>query len=273
MTLRIWHQSFTVLAELGAYDAALRRHFRAVARPDTTIGLHGVRPGTYRSAYPGHDIKHAALQRLHALQFVAAAIRAEREGYDAFALSTLPEPALADIRSLVDIPVVGYGEAAMLAACGMGRRFGALVFIDELAELVEDNARRLGLSERCVGARPVGFRFDDVLAGFADPAPLIERFCAAARRLVAEGADVVIPGEAPLAVLLAANGVTEIDGAAVVDPLAAWIGEAERLVDLKRAGRAWRSRRGYFAARPDPDRIDEVFAFYGLSGWLTEAER
>ncbi|RYY55075.1 MAG: racemase, partial [Comamonadaceae bacterium] len=34
MSLRIWHQSFTVLSDLGAYDDALKAHFRRVARPD-----------------------------------------------------------------------------------------------------------------------------------------------------------------------------------------------------------------------------------------------
>jgi len=51
MTIRIWHQSFTVLSDLGAYDQALRAHFRNVARPDTEIHLHGMQPGTYRSNY------------------------------------------------------------------------------------------------------------------------------------------------------------------------------------------------------------------------------
>ena len=34
MSIKIWHQSFTVLQDLGAYDAALQAHFRRVA-PET----------------------------------------------------------------------------------------------------------------------------------------------------------------------------------------------------------------------------------------------
>ena len=56
MSLRIWHQSFTVLSDLGAYDEALRKHFKRVSRPDTEIVLHGMRPGTYPSNYPGTDM-------------------------------------------------------------------------------------------------------------------------------------------------------------------------------------------------------------------------
>lgn len=260
--LKIWHQSFTVLSDLAAYDDALRTHFKRVARPDTEIVMHGMRPGTYRSNYPGDDIKHVGLQYLHGLQFIEAAIRAEQAGFDAYALSTLPEPALREIRALVDIPVVGYGESAMLQACQISKRFGVLVFIPELAELVAENARRHGLADRFVAARHVGFRFADVLAAFEQPAPLLERFRAAARDLIAAGADAIIPGEAPLNVLLARNNVTEVDGAPIIDSLAAWIRDAERLVDQRRLGQR-PSRRGYFNALPIAERRDEIMRFYG----------
>ena len=262
--MRIWHQSFTVLSELGAYDEALRAHFARVSRADTDIVMHGMRPGTYRTNYPGDDIRHAGFQLLHALQFVEAAARAEREGFDAFALSTLPEPALAEIRTLVDIPVVGYGESAAIEASEGGRRFGALVFIPELAELYAANVRRYGMGEALVGADDVGFRFADVLAAFGDPAPLIDRFRTSARRLIDRGARAIVPGEAPLNVLLARSGVTEVDGVPLVDGLGAWVRAAERAIDARRSGEPVQ-RSGYFGALADRARRDEILAFYGLA--------
>lgn len=265
MAIRIWHQSFTVLSDLGAYGAALDAHFRRVARPDTEIVMHGMKPGTYRSNYPGDDIRHAGLQRLHSLQFLTAGVQAEDEGYDAYAISTLPDPALREIRSLLTIPVVGYGEAAMLTACLLGSRFAIMVFINELTDLLADNARQYGLAGRLVGVSDVGFRFGDVLSGFADPAPLIERFHAAARRQIAAGAEVLIPGEAPLCVLLASQGVSQVDGVPVLDSLSCWIKQAELLVDLKRQSGIQRCQNGYFNAPPSRDRLREVLAFYGLA--------
>lgn len=265
MGIKIWHQSFTVLSDLGAYDEALKAHFRKIARPDTVIDMHGMQPGTYRSNYPGDDIKHVALQYIHGLQFLTAGVRAEREGYDAYAISTLPEPALRETRATVDIPVLGYGESAMLAACTLGRKFGVLVFIDELAELVAENAQRHGLGSRFAGAHHVGFRFADVLAAFDQPDNLIERFYVAARRLIAQGADVIIPGEAPMNVLLARSGVNEVDGVPVLDSLSTWVKQAETMVDMRRANGTKTARNGYFTRLPDPDRIDEVLDFYGLA--------
>ena len=262
--IRIWHQSFTVLQDLGAYDAALKAHFRRGARPDTEIVMHGMQPGTYRTNYPGNDIRHAGLQHLHSMQFLRAGVQAEDEGFDAYAISSLPDPALRAIRSLLTIPVVGYGESAMLTSCLLGSRFAIVVFIDELTDLLRDNARQYGLDGRLVGVSDVGFRFNDVLAGFADPAPLIERFVVSARSQIARGAEVIIPGEAPLCVLLATNGVSQVDGVPVLDSLACWIKQAELLVDLRRASGIQRCQRGYFNEPPTRERLGEVIGFYGL---------
>ncbi len=264
MTIRIWHQSFTVLSDLGAYDEALKEHFRRVSRADTEIVMHGMRAGTYRSNYPGDDIRHVGLQHLHSIQFIQAALTAQRERFDAYAISSLPDPALREIRSMLKIPVVGYGESAMLTACLLGAKFSILVFIGELADLLTDNARQYGLGERLSGVSDVGFRFKDVLAGFAEPAPLIERFYEAARRQIAMGASVIIPGEAPLCVLLAKHGVSNVDGVPVLDSLSCWIKHAEMLVDLKRQSNIEACRKGYFHEPPPGDRIDEILNFYGL---------
>lgn len=268
--MKIWHQSFTVLDDLGAYQDALKKHFTAVARPDTEIHLHGMSPGTYNTNYPGSDIRHASLQYVHGLQFMSAAVQAQQQGYDAFALSTLPEPALREIRALVDIPVIGYGESAMITACVLGRKFGVLNFIEDMDELIKENVKGHGLESRFAGARPVGFTFNDVLDGFDDPTRLIERFNDAARRLIAEGADVIIPGEAPLNVLMARHGVSSVDGVPILDSLATWVKHAEMMVDLRRLCNTKPSRRGYYHKLPELGRVNEILSFYGLNALGSE---
>jgi Asp/Glu/hydantoin racemase len=270
--MRIWHQSFTVLQDLGAYEKALREHFKRVARPDTEIVLHGMHPGTYRSNYPGEDIRHASLQYLHSMQFFAAALRAQEEGFDAYAISTLPEPGLREIRGLVGIPVVGYGESAMLTSCMLGQRFGVLLFIQEMGRLIEDNVRGHGLQERFAGVRDVGFRFKDVLAAYDDPTDLFRRFETAARDLIAHGADVIIPGEAPLCVLLAAHGVSSVDGVPVLDSLSAWIKSAEALVDLRVQSGVRGCSSGYFHEPPKAERLKELARFYHLDEFARNGE-
>jgi Asp/Glu/hydantoin racemase len=263
--IRIYHQSFTVLGNLPEYEQALREHCRRVARPETEVVLHGMHPRTYQTDYPGNDIKYAALQALHAQQFLLAALAAEERGFDAYAIATMPDPLLAECRSLVEIPVVGCGESAMLAAATLGRRFGVLLFIAEMAPRIALNAKAMGLSERFLEAGFVGFTFHDVLAAFADPAPLIERFRSAARAMIARGAEVLIPGEVPLNMLLARAGVAEVDGVPVVDALAATIKAAETAVDLRRSAGMRPHRHGLFGAMPPRGRVKELLEFYGLA--------
>jgi Asp/Glu/hydantoin racemase len=103
-----------------------------------------------------------------------------------------------------------------------------------------------------------------VLAGFADPEPLLARFRESARALIRDGADVIIPGEAPLNMLLALNGVNRVDDCPVIDSIGATIKMAETLVDLRRTTGITPSRRGYFRSRPPAQRIEELIRFYGL---------
>ena len=267
MAMRLWHQSFTVLQDLGPYADALTKHVARICRPDTEVVLHGMAPGTYPSNYPGTDIQHVAPQYLHGAQFIAGALQAQKENYDGFLLCTLPEPALTEVRSVVDMPVVGYCEAALRVAGFLGQRVGILSFIEGMVPLVEANARKHGLGDHFGGARHAGFAFADVLKGFTDPGPLIERFKTAARAMIADGVDVIIPGELPLCTLLSTNGISRVDDVPIIDSFAAVIATAEMLVDLRRKLGLKASTRGYFQSSPGAERIEQLASFYGLGAW------
>ena len=262
--MKIWQQSFTVLDDLPPYRDAMAAHMRKVLRPDTQVEMHGQLPGTYPSNYPGSDLGFLALGSLHSLQWVLRAVEAERNGFDAYAMATIPNPLIREIRTLVDIPVVGYGEASYHVASMLGRRFGVLVFIDRMAPLLEEHIAGHGLASRCVGVRPSGVTFQQVLAGYTTPGPVIERFQETAREMIRAGADVIIPGEMPLNVLLAINGVKMVDGVPILDGLAVTMKMAEAFADLRKTIGFSQSRHGFYGERPKGERLDQVLAFYGL---------
>lgn len=262
--MKIWHQSFTVLEDLPAYAEAMRLHIRKVVRPDTEVVMHGLMPGTYPSNYPGSDIAFASMYHLHGLQWIIQALKAEREQFDGYAMATLPNPLIREIRSLVDMSVVGYGEASFHVACMLGQRFGLLVFIDRMIPMLIEQIAGYGLSSRCAGVKPVGFPFQSVLKAFGDPSEVLDRFHESARALIRDGADVIVPGEMPLNILLAQNGVTSVDGVPVVDGLAVTFKLTEFFVDLRRTVGMKQSRHGFFGESPDRARFDQVLSFYGL---------
>jgi Asp/Glu/hydantoin racemase len=267
--MRIWHQSMTVLEDLPAYRARIEAHARKVLRPDTEVVLHGLAPDTYPGDYPGDDIAYSLLFRLHAQQWLGNAWKAQKEGYDGFAMCTMVDPLLREIRTLVDLPVVGCAESCFLTAPMFGERFGMLLFIDRMAPLYRDIVRSYGLAERCVGIVPVGFGFRDVLDAFGNPGPLIDRFRAAARKLIDAGADVIIPGEIPMNLLMASEGVNRVDDAPVIDSLGLTLKMTETLVELRRSTGLAPSRRGFYGAAPRAERAEQVLRYYGLGRFLS----
>lgn len=266
--MRIWHQSMTVLEDLPAYKALIEAHARKVLRPDTEVVPHGLAKDTYPGDYPGDDISYAALYELHSQQWLAYAWRAQKEKYDAFAVCTMLDPLLREIRTMVDIPVVGCAESCFLLAPMFGQRFGMLLFIDRLVPVYQELVRSYGMAERCVGIVPVGFRFRDVLDSFDEPGALIERFKTAARKLIDLGADVIIPGEIPLNLLMASQGVNRVDDAVIMDSLGLTLKMTETMTDLRRTTGLGPSRRGFAGAAPRAERLEQVLRYYGLGRFM-----
>lgn len=268
--MRIWHQSLTVLDDLPAYEERMRGHVRKVVRPDTEVVLHGMLPGTYPGNYPGDDIGFRFMYTMHSTQWAVHALNAEAAGFDAFALCSLPDPLLTEIRTLVDIPVTGCGESCFHMATMYGQRFGILLFIDRMATRYLEQIKGLGLAQACVGIEPVGFRFTDVLDSFDKPGRVIDLFRKAARTMIAAGADVIIPGEVPLNVLLASEGISRIDDVPLIDSLAVTLNMAEMMVDLKSRTGLAPSRRGWSNAAPQRERVKTILDFYGLGKHLAK---
>lgn len=271
--MKIWHQSFTTLARVPEYNEKLRKHIRKVVRPDTEVVVHGTHPGTHghrKGDGPSTDVGFAYFQALHSHQFAYAAMLAEEGGYDGFAMATLPEPGIREMRSLVSIPVVGYGEAAMTTAMHLGQRFGVLLFIKEMIPMIEANVQRMGLSSRCAGIRYVGFPSSAVIPTKEAPQDVLDIFHENARKLIADGADVIIPGEAPLSLLLHGAGISRVDDVPVIESVAAVLKTVEMLVDLKRQLGTWRTTRGYWQAIPPRERVKELADLYGVSKLFPE---
>ncbi|MBO3093511.1 aspartate/glutamate racemase family protein [Cellulomonas dongxiuzhuiae] len=271
--LRIWHQSFTVLDDVPHYDAALRRHLAAVARPGTSIDLHGMRPGTYPSDYPGTHIGFSYLSDLHKEQFVQGALDAEAAGYDAYMIATIPDIGFEEIRTLVDMPVVAFGHASVHAAAQLGSKVGIVNFIGALAPQLRRNFEHYRVADLVGPIVQVDARFADVMAAYAAPDQLVAAFEDAVRRAAEAGADVVVPGEGPLNVFLADQGVTEVDGIPVVDSLGALVAQAEDRVRAYRRTGVRPARTGFYGARPARELVEAARAFYGLPSSIGATSR
>lgn len=262
--MKIWHQSFTVLDDVPHYRDALHRHLTAHAAPGTEVELHGMKPGTYPSDYPGTHIGHAYLAGLHKEQFVHAALRAEDEGYAAFFIATLPDTAYEEVRTLVDIPVVTFGQTSVLMAGMLGDCVGIVNFIAALEPQLRRNLRHYRLDSLVGPVTQVDAQFTDVMAAYDDPAPLVQAFEVAARRAIGAGANVVVPGEGPLNVFLADQGIARVDDVPVLDSLGTCLRVAELRARQHREQGLVASRAGFYGSRPQRDLVDAARSFYGV---------
>ncbi len=87
---------------------------------------------------------------------VIAILEKNKDSYDYFILACGHDPGLAACRVVVK-NMIGMGEAAIMTACAVARRFSILSTTVESAAAVPDRLRSLGIDpSRFASARPVG---------------------------------------------------------------------------------------------------------------------
>lgn len=229
-----------------------RRNFDLVKQEDTKLTFRFPRWGL--TGFDGFFYSY--LHNLNAKSVFHAIVQAEKEGFDAAMISCFLDPMLWDVRQAVDIPVFGIGESSMLLATMMGYKFGVVTVSPYTVHDQKQAIAKYGLKERSAGVRVIPESSEDQTMALVDARHTIDSFKNAARELIADGAEVIIPGcglmspalrLAPGAEKEYPNGLTEVDGVPVADVLGNTIKMAELMVTLKRAGSCWISRKGLYA--------------------------
>lgn len=151
-----------------------------------------------------------------------------RDG-DAAIVAAFGDPGLRGARELFDIPVIGISEAAMLAACMLGRRFLIISFTSVMRPWYEECVEMHGLGSRCAGVRALDGAFRSITEVQEEKEDLLVEL--AAKAIADTEADVLIPGGAPLAGL--ANKIKSRLPVPVVDPTQAAVKMCEALIGLK----------------------------------------
>lgn len=255
--MRILWQSSTPITRYPAYNAAIVAHAAKVLGPQVEVVVRGtLRPtfGTYtRAAF-----------FLKSSDILDSVVAAADEGFDGAGIGCFLDPILHELREIVDIPVQGLAETGMHMACMLGRRFAVLSHSEALnVKVYDDLVRRYGLEGQCSGMRAVDLSMDKLekaITGDAAPAIALVREAAAA--LVAEGAEVIVPGCGLLNLLCVQQGLNQVDGATVLDVTGALLKMTETMVTLKRVSGTGVARTGYYQ-RPAPDDVRKTLDSFG----------
>lgn len=243
---RIWFQGATDRELMAPYIARVEAHFKAILDPEFTF--------SFNTTTPPATTTHALTEYRIGAAFIRGAVQAEKEGYDAVAINHFQDPALAQVKSAVGIPVLGLGETSLHFACTLGRKIGLVTINPAFIPWHEDQIIQYGLQQRCAGVRAVDASVLDYIAAFASAdkfdrlKPLWEKEC---RALLEAGADVIVPaGGIPMMLFGSEHGAS-FEGAPVLNGMTLLAKSAELAVKLKRDAGIGVSRRSNFARPPE----------------------
>jgi allantoin racemase len=256
--MRLLWQSSTPITRYPAYNAAILAHAAKVLGPDVEVRVGGtVRPtfGRYTRAnffLKGRDIFDSVMG-------------AAEDGIDGVAIGCFLDPLLHELREFLDIPVMALAETGMHTACLLGRRFAVLSHSEMLnVKVYGDLVQRYGLQTRFAGMTSVDLSMDRLETAMQhDPAEAVAMVSEAARKLVAQGAEVIVPGCGLLNLSCLKNGLGRIEGATMLDVTGALLKMTESMVMLQRVSGTGVSRAGYYAGPERADLQKTLAAFAG----------
>ena len=248
---RLWYQSFVHPVEQAPYIKRLQALLDASASPGIKFEVHGLDP-------PDH-LFHPLTEFRCAAQAIRNALEAERAGYDGFVVGHFQEPGLLEIRGTLDIPVVGLGEANLLAALSMGRRFGLVTIDPVFIDWHERQVHAHGLDQRFAGVRAIHMDLPGFMRAFNDEASYTRSAPISSSRFVRwwrrARRSSFRPGGLPM-LLFARECPFVIDGALVLNGIAVAAKAAEMALALRRLTGAVVSRRGTYA-KASPACVEE----------------
>lgn len=262
--MRIWFQKHTVAGRSPWLDRSYERHARDLG-PDTTVDFHTLPAEVYQTRLPADLVRYGQLEVLFSWYFADRAVAAERAGYDAYVIGTSQDPGLAAARSLVSIPVLGYGQVAFEFLRSQGLRFGIVGFVPALEEILRANLTAYGCADLCVGFRylPQGRQVVEAGAPPEAVAELRGAMDRAAVSLAGAGAQTIVPGEGIPNEMFCAQGVRTFGGLPFLDADALLLATAHLHARTRALGVWHRDVPGYHTDRAPAAEVDRLRAIFG----------
>lgn len=232
----------------------LMKHFERVKRKDTEVVIKDV---STPAKWTGEWQRYTGLRFFNDMELFKCVLNAEKEGFDGLIVSCFLDPALYEVRQLLNIPVTGLGESSMRLASQMGAKFAIITKDPYYEPVLEEHILKYGMESKVIKRNPVraltlpkkeiAAAEEKLFKGITDgAAPLIDNFKEVAKGCLDDGAEVLIMGCGLLSPVLMNTGLTEIDGAPLVEPQHAALKLNELLVDLYKAKLPFVSRKSTY---------------------------
>ncbi|RPI43548.1 MAG: hypothetical protein EHM59_15140 [Betaproteobacteria bacterium] len=258
--MKLWYQSLARETESTPYGDILRRVIQKAADPGTEVHVQGIRESA------GIGVHYRFLEYHDTREVIYNAMRAEREGFDAFLIGNASDAGIEVAREVTNLPVLALTECSLLASCMMGGgNLGLITVSDKWTPRIMENVRRLGMERRVVGAEGLATTPLELKKAMVDERlrdAVIADFMASARRLLAKGAEIIVCEGGDVIVFLAEAGIYTVDRAPVINGIVELVKMAEVAVKLRKHTGRFTSKRFGLAA-PSGDYLERIRAFYG----------
>lgn len=161
--------------------------------------------------------------------YAATCMAAEHHAsYDGLIVAAFGDPGLHGIKELLDKPIVGLTEAALMSACLLGQRFSIIAISSRIRAWYAECVAYNGLSSRLASVRNLDKPLANIGSVQEDHGEQLKRLCM--QVVEQDGADVVILAGAPLAGL--ARKLHDALPVPVVDGVSSAVQHCETLVRL-----------------------------------------
>lgn len=203
---------------LGPEEVVRREaYLNAAAFPGTEVVVRETEDGPA-------SVESSAEEYLSVPGILHAAPRLEAEGFDAMIIGCFGDPGLAPARELVDIPVIGPGQAGALAAAQLGQRFAIITVVEEVVPAIRRQMRVYGLEGLVADIRAVDV---PVLELRRRAEQVIGALELEAHAALSAGADTIVLGCMTMGFLDVARTLSERLGVPVINPVLAALKAAE----------------------------------------------
>jgi Asp/Glu/hydantoin racemase len=240
------------------FIAATQKLINRALAPETTVEVRGTTQGVLGDQFRlfwNYDTR----------EVIDNALKIRREGgYDAFVIANSLDPALVELREMLDIPVLSFMEVNCFTACTMGERFGMVIPNRKMIARYREIPIGYGLRERLAAVEPINFddvrSQEDAFTSKAVADNVVKHVTEAARRAIDKGAEVLFaPG--PPGTVMAERGIFKIDNVPLLDTYTLLAKTAEATVTMHKLTGVCVSRHLLYEA-PPRDLVRKVAAAY-----------
>ena len=130
------------------FNELVKKEAETVAAPDTEIEVVNLERGT-------NAIESRYDEFLNTAEIIKKSQEAQKQGFDGIFIDCFGEPGVGVVRELVDIPVMGGFDAAVLTATAICQKFSIVTVLPNVNSIILDLVRDLGLEQNLASIRNV----------------------------------------------------------------------------------------------------------------------